>query len=174
LLLIILRAVIYSPEHSTFPEAFMVQARWMLAMACSLAIFLSCNREDKPKQEEAPPRIFVAEVGRAPAPHSHANSVDGEDAEARDPERRINLDLMKTLQQACPDLPVTLDEASGDFTILVEKVAAEGPEPNRYRVAAFDPEKDMIYNDSPPSLEKGIANACTAIRASHKASEKAR
>jgi hypothetical protein len=119
-------------------------------------------------------RIFIAEVGCDTASSTHDDSADSEGVGRKEDERQINLGLMKALQQTCPALPVTLDENFGDFTILVEKTAAEGPERVRYRVPAFDSSKDMIHNDSAPSLEKGIADACTTIRASRKSREKGR
>jgi hypothetical protein len=77
-------------------------------------------------------------------------------------------EIIKTLNQRCPDLTVTSNLGKADFVIVLDHEGGKGLLRHRNKVAVFNRNGDDIFSDSTRELGNAVKDACQAMLKSHK------
>ena len=77
-------------------------------------------------------------------------------------------EIIKTLNQRCPELTVTSNLGKADFVITLDHEGGKGALRHRNKVAVFNHDGDVIFSDSTRELGNAVKDACQAISNSHK------
>lgn len=106
------------------------------------------------------PRVFIA------------NSNSWEWSMLKGGARPQRVKIMKTFNDKCPQITVTIREHKANFTVFLEHEGGKDPIAKDNKVAVFDHEGDLIFTNSTRSLGNSVKNACETIsRHSFKASK---
>ncbi len=77
-------------------------------------------------------------------------------------------EIIKTLNQRCPELTVTNNLGKADFVIVMDHEGGKGLLRHRNKIAVFNHTGDDIFSDSTRELGNAVKDACAAITKSKK------
>ena len=77
-------------------------------------------------------------------------------------------EIIKTLNQRCPELTVTNNLAKADFVLTLDHEGGKGLLAHRNKIAVFNRDGDDIYSNSTRELGNAVKDACKAMLNSHK------
>jgi hypothetical protein len=77
-------------------------------------------------------------------------------------------EIIKTLNQRCPELTVTNNLSKADFVITLDHEGGKGLLAHRNKVAVFNRDGDDIFSDSTRELGNSVKDACAAMLNSKK------
>jgi len=77
-------------------------------------------------------------------------------------------EIIKTVNQRCPELTVTNNLGKADFVIVLDHEGGKGLLRHRNKVAVFNRNGDDIFSDSTRELGNAVKDACQAMLKSHK------
>ncbi len=77
-------------------------------------------------------------------------------------------EIIKTLNQRCPELTVTNNLGKADFVIVLDHEGGKGLLRHRNKVAVFSRNGDDIFSDSTRELGNAVKDACAAMMKSKK------
>jgi hypothetical protein len=72
-------------------------------------------------------------------------------------------EIIKTLNQRCPELTVTSNLGKADFVIVLDHEGGKGLLRHRNKVAVFNRNGDDIFSDSTRELGNAVKDACVAM-----------
>jgi hypothetical protein len=72
-------------------------------------------------------------------------------------------EIIKTLNQRCPDLTVTNNLGKADFVIVLDHEGGKGLLRHRNKIAVFNHNGDDIFSDSTRELGNSVKDACAVI-----------
>lgn len=72
-------------------------------------------------------------------------------------------EIIKTLNQRCPELTVTDILGKANFVIVLDHEGGKGLLAHRNKIAVFNSDGDDIYSDSTRELGNAVKDACTAM-----------
>lgn len=75
-------------------------------------------------------------------------------------------EIIKTLNQRCPELTVTNNTEKADFVLTLDHEGGKGLLAHRNKIAVFNRDGDDIFSDSTRELGNSVKDACQAILAS--------
>jgi hypothetical protein len=73
------------------------------------------------------------------------------------------VEIIKTLQQRCPEIVVTDVREKANYAILFDRESFKGYLRNRDKIAVFRRDGDSIFSDSTRSVGNAVKDACAAI-----------
>jgi hypothetical protein len=73
------------------------------------------------------------------------------------------VEIIKTLQQRCPEIVVTNAREKAAYATLFDRESYKGLARRRDKIAVFRKDGDSILTDSTRSLGNSVKNACGAI-----------
>jgi hypothetical protein len=76
-------------------------------------------------------------------------------------------EIIKTLNERCPELTVTNNLGKADFVITLDHEGGKGLLAHRNKVAVFNHDGDVIFSDSTRELGNAVKDACRAMLKSH-------
>jgi hypothetical protein len=76
-------------------------------------------------------------------------------------------EIIKTLNQRCPELTVTNNLAKADFVVTLDHEGGKGLLQHRNKIAVFNRDGDDIFSDSTRELGSAVKDACQAMLRSH-------
>lgn len=77
-------------------------------------------------------------------------------------------EIVKTLNQRCPELTVTNVLGKADFVIVLDHEGGKGLLRHRNKIAVFNHDGDDIFSDSTRELGNAVKDACAAMTKSKK------
>jgi hypothetical protein len=77
-------------------------------------------------------------------------------------------EIVKTLNQRCPELTVTNILGKADFVIVLDHEGGKGLLRHRNKIAVFNHDGDDIFSDSTRELGNAVKDACAAMTKSKK------
>jgi hypothetical protein len=77
-------------------------------------------------------------------------------------------EIIKTLNQRCPELTVTNNLSKADFVMTLDHEGGKGLLAHRNKVAVFNRDGDDIFSDSTRELGNSVKDACAAMLNSKK------
>jgi hypothetical protein len=77
-------------------------------------------------------------------------------------------EIIKTLNQRCPELTVTSSLGKANFVIVLDHEGGKGLLRHRNKIAVFNHNGDDIFSDSTRELGNAVKDACTAMTSSRK------
>lgn len=77
-------------------------------------------------------------------------------------------EIIKTLNQRCPQLTVTNNLGKADFVIVLDHEGGKGLLAHRNKIAVFNRDGDDIFSDSTRELGNAVKDACDAMMKSKK------
>jgi hypothetical protein len=77
-------------------------------------------------------------------------------------------EIIKTLNQRCPDLTVTNNLGKANFVIVLDHEGGKGLLAHRNKIAVFNQEGDDIFSNSTRELGNAVKDACEAMNKSKK------
>jgi hypothetical protein len=77
-------------------------------------------------------------------------------------------EIVKTLNQRCPEITVTDNLSKADFVIVLDHEGGKGALRHRNKIAVFNHNGDDIFSDSTRELGNAIKDACVAMTKSKK------
>ncbi len=77
--------------------------------------------------------------------------------------RPQTVEVIKTLNQRCPELVVTIDRARASYVILFDHEGGKGLLRNKDKIAVANRSGDVIFSGSTRSLGNAVKDACDAI-----------
>jgi hypothetical protein len=77
-------------------------------------------------------------------------------------------EIIKTLNQRCPELTVTSNLDRADFVLTLDHEGGKGALAHRNKVAVFNHDGDVIFSASTRELGNSVKDACHAMLASKK------
>jgi hypothetical protein len=77
-------------------------------------------------------------------------------------------EIIKTLNERCPQFTVTNNLAKADFVVTLDHEGGKGYLRHRNKVAVFNRDGDDIFSDSTRELGNAVKDACQAMLKSHK------
>lgn len=77
-------------------------------------------------------------------------------------------EIIKTLNQRCPELTVTNNLAKADFVLTLDHEGGKGLLAHRNKVAVFNRDGDDVFSDSTRELGNSVKDACAAMLNSKK------
>jgi len=77
-------------------------------------------------------------------------------------------EIIKTLNQRCPEITVTDNLQRADFVLTLDHEGGKGLLAHRNKVAVFNRDGDDIFSDSTRELGNSVKNACAAMLNSRK------
>jgi hypothetical protein len=77
-------------------------------------------------------------------------------------------EIIKTLNQRCPELTVTNNLSKADFVLTLDHEGGKGLLAHRNKVAVFNRDGDDIFSDSTRELGNSVKDACAAMLNSKK------
>lgn len=77
-------------------------------------------------------------------------------------------EIIKTLNQRCPELTVTNNLAKADFVLTLDHEGGKGLLAHRNKIAVFNRDGDDIFSDSTRELGNSIKDACQAMLKSNR------
>ncbi len=72
-------------------------------------------------------------------------------------------EIIKTLNQRCPELTVTNNLGKADFVMVLDHEGGKGLLRHRNKIAVFNHNGDDIFSDSTRELGNAVKDACAAI-----------
>jgi hypothetical protein len=76
-------------------------------------------------------------------------------------------EIIKTLNQRCPELIVTNNLARADFVLTLDHEGGKGLLAHRNKIAVFNHDGDDIFSNSTRELGSAVKDACQAMLNSH-------
>jgi hypothetical protein len=76
-------------------------------------------------------------------------------------------EIIKTLNQRCPELTVTNNLAKADFVLTLDHEGGKGLLQHRNKIAVFNRDGDDIFSNSTRELGSAVKDACQAMLSSH-------
>jgi hypothetical protein len=77
-------------------------------------------------------------------------------------------EIIKTLNQRCPEITVTNNLQKADFVMTLDHEGGKGLLAHRNKVAVFNHDGDDVFSDSTRELGNSVKDACAAMLNSHK------
>ncbi len=77
-------------------------------------------------------------------------------------------EIIKTLNQRCPELTVTNNLAKANFVLTLDHEGGKGLLQHRNKIAVFNSDGDDIFSNSTRELGSAVKDACQAMLASRK------
>jgi hypothetical protein len=77
-------------------------------------------------------------------------------------------EIIKTLNQRCPEITVPNNPDRADFALILDHEGGKGALAHRNKVAVFNHDGDVIYSNSTRELGNSVKDACHAMLASRK------
>jgi hypothetical protein len=77
-------------------------------------------------------------------------------------------EIIKTLNQRCPEFTVTNVLGKADFVVTLDHEGGKGLLAHRNKIAVFNRDGDDIFSDSTRELGNAVKDACQAMLKSHK------
>jgi hypothetical protein len=77
-------------------------------------------------------------------------------------------EIIKTLNQRCPELTVTDNLGKANFVIVLDHEGGKGALAHRNKIAVFNRDGDDIYSNSTRELGNAVKDACDAMMKSKK------
>jgi hypothetical protein len=77
-------------------------------------------------------------------------------------------EIIKTLNQRCPELTVTNNLSRADFVVTLDHEGGKGLLQHRNKIAVFNRDGDDIFSDSTRELGNSVKDACQAMLGSKK------
>jgi hypothetical protein len=77
-------------------------------------------------------------------------------------------EIIKTINQRCPELTVTDNLGKADFVLTLDHEGGKGLLAHRNKVAVFNREGDDIFSDSTRELGNSVKDACSKMLSSKK------
>jgi hypothetical protein len=77
--------------------------------------------------------------------------------------RPQTVEIIKTLNQRCPEITVTSDRTKAAFVILLDHEGGKGYLSRRNKIAVFNRDGDAIFSNSTRSLGNAVKDACDTI-----------
>ena len=78
--------------------------------------------------------------------------------------RPQTVEIMKTFQNRCPIVTVTIKKEKADYIVFLDHEGGKALVNKDNKVAVFDSEGDMFFAASTRSLGNAVKDACKAIR----------
>lgn len=78
--------------------------------------------------------------------------------------RAQTAEIIKTFNERCPEMTVTVKKASANFVVLLEHETRKGAIAIDNKVAVFGKNGDAIFSGSARVLGNAVKDACDAIR----------
>ena len=72
-------------------------------------------------------------------------------------------EIIKTLNQRCPELTVTSNLGKADFVIVLDHEGGKGALAHRNKIAVFNRDGDDIFSNSTRELGNAVKDACNAM-----------
>jgi hypothetical protein len=76
-------------------------------------------------------------------------------------------EIIKTVNQRCPELTVTNNLAKADFVLTLDHEGGKGLLQHRNKIAVFNRDGDDIFSNSTRELGSAVKDACQAMLHSH-------
>jgi hypothetical protein len=77
-------------------------------------------------------------------------------------------EIIKTLNQRCPELTVTNNLAKANFVLTLDHEGGKGLLQHRNKIAVFNSDGDDIFSNSTRELGSAVKDACQAMLSSHR------
>jgi hypothetical protein len=77
-------------------------------------------------------------------------------------------EIIKTLNERCPELTVTNNLAKADFVLTLDHEGGKGLLAHRNKIAVFNRDGDDIFSNSTRELGNAVKDACQVMLKSHK------
>ncbi len=77
-------------------------------------------------------------------------------------------EIIKTLNQRCPELTVTNNLAKANFVLTLDHEGGKGLLQHRNKIAVFNSDGDDIFSNSTRELGSAVKDACQAMLNSHR------
>jgi hypothetical protein len=77
-------------------------------------------------------------------------------------------EIIKTLNQRCPELTVTNNLAKANFVLTLDHEGGKGLLQRRNKIAVFNSDGDDIFSNSTRELGSAVKDACQAMLSSHR------
>jgi hypothetical protein len=72
-------------------------------------------------------------------------------------------EIIKTLNQRCPELTVTNNTEKANYVLTLDHEGGKGPLAHRNKIAVFNRDGDDIYSNSTRELGNSVKDACQAM-----------
>jgi hypothetical protein len=133
----------------------------------SFAIVVTCVVFVVPSQEKAAPkpRVFVTDSKSWETAGVFVANSNGGVGVSRGGARPQTAEIIKTVGDQCPDVMVTLRQASADFVLMLDHEGGKGLVRNDNKWALFNKDGDAIGSGSTRALGNSVKDACKALRA---------
>jgi len=122
-------------------------------------------------QESAPPeasdskiRVFITDSKSWEISGGFAGGEGVAGGGARGGARPQTVEIMKTFEQRCPELTITIKQERADFIVLLDHEGGKGGIRRDNKIAVFNKDGDSIFTNSTRSLGNAVKDACYAIR----------
>lgn len=138
---------------------------WAIAILSVLSSVTSALAQNLPSSQvtESRPRIFVTDSKSWEISGGFGGSSEGFGGGVRGGARPQTVEIMKTFEERCPGVTVTIKQERADFIILLDHEGGKGYARRDNKVAVFNKDGDSIFTKSTRSLGNAVKEACQAI-----------
>jgi hypothetical protein len=123
-----------------------------------------------PEQSDGKVRIFVTDSQswetRGSSSAGGNNNGWGATSSFSGGARPQTAEIIKTLNQRCPELTVTNNLGRADFVVVLDHEGGKGLLRHRNKIAVFGRNGDDIFSDSTRELGNAVKDACAAMTSS--------
>ena len=109
------------------------------------------------------PRIYVSDSASWESVGGFSGSARSSGGGFAGGARPQTVEIIKTFNQRCPAVLVTMDKTKADYIVLFDREGGKSSLMKRDKIAVFKKEGDILYSDSARSVGKSVENSCDAI-----------
>jgi len=141
-------------------------SKFLFISALSMLVFVAtglAQDASSPQASQSKPRVFVTDSKSWEVSGGFGGSSEGFGGGVRGGARPQTVEIIKTFEERCPAVTVTIRQEKADFVILLDHEGAKGYARKDNKVAVFDKDGDSIFSRSTRSLGNAVKDACQAI-----------
>lgn len=117
----------------------------------------------EPSTRDGKPRIYVSDSQSWLITGGFGMSNGSGGGAVRGGSSPQTVEIIKTLQQRCPEIVVTDVREKANYAILFDRESFKGYMRHRDKIAVFRRDGDSIFGDSTRSVGNAVKDACAAI-----------
>jgi hypothetical protein len=134
-----------------------------VALLSLFACFGTVLAEENSQSPDSKMRVFITDSKSWEISGGFAGSENGFGGGSRGGARPQTVEIMKTFQERCPAVTITIKQERADFVVLLDHEGGKGSLRRDNKVAVFNKAGDMIFSKSTRSLGNSVKDACQAI-----------
>ena len=116
-----------------------------------------------PGSASGKPRVFITDSKSWEVAGGSAGSSEGFGGAARGGARPQTVEIMKTFEDRCPGIVITIKQEKADFIVLLDHEGGKGGLRRDNKIAVFNKDGDSIFTNSTRSLGNAVKDACSTI-----------